>query len=167
MTLSDSHYNSSIRAWQWICHRSWILKTGPYNCVTKQIGRRGSQIGCLGIIFLRPVPLPVTRTQLWLREWWQVASSYNPCKHFWSFARASRATLGKAGNLSTHHIELQTKRQVALDVNIFLLKTELGKLDPMVWKRGSSAIKPAKLTPYLGSESKGYEGLLSTLCHVC
>ena len=53
---------------------------------------------------------------------------------------------------------------VALDVNIFLLKTELGKLDPMVWKRGSSAIKPAKPTSYLGSES---EGLLSTLCHVC
>jgi len=55
----------------------------------------------------------------------------------------------------------------ALDVNIFFLKTELGKFDPMVCKRGSSAIKPAKPTPYLGSESEGSEGLLSTLCHGC
>ena len=55
----------------------------------------------------------------------------------------------------------------SLDVNIFFLKTELAKLDPMVWKRGSSAIKPAKPTPHLGSESEASEGLLSTLCHGC
>lgn len=47
----------------------------------------------------------------------QPSSYYNPCKHFWPFARASLGgpPCARAGNLSTHHIELETRSQVPGD----------------------------------------------------